>query len=173
MQITLAREGHWTREIEADFLARLKVTGNFSASARSVGFQPASVIERTRKWPAFKRDCDEALEEASIRLDYTLVAHAHALLRRPGEAEVPDEEEVPFDPVAAMRILDFIERRRGGRTTRGRRKGPPERSFEEAKASILAKIEAIERFRERERAGAADAAVAEEQAQEGSDDGAE
>ena len=43
------------------------------------------------------------------------------------------------------RIIGFLDKRKDGRTTRGRRKGPPERSFEEAVESILGKIEAIER----------------------------
>jgi hypothetical protein len=143
-QVSLAREGHWTADIEADFLKRLRATGNLSASALAVGFQPASVRERVRRWPAFARACSEAIEEAGIALDYALVARAHALLRTDGEA-LPGEEEVPFDPDAAMRILAYIERRRGGGGGRRRGKGPPQRSYEEARDSILAKIEAIER----------------------------
>jgi hypothetical protein len=151
LQLTLARDGHWTSEIEADFLARLRATGNFSASARAVGFQPASVIERTRKWAAFARACEEALEDASVALDYALVAYAHALLRAPGEP--PDqEEEVGFDPERAIRILAFLDSRRQGRTGRGRRKGPPGRTFEQACESILGKIEAIERHEARNKA---------------------
>ena len=45
----------------------------------------------------------------------------------------------------AIRILAFLDSRKGGRTRRGPRKGPPERSFEQAVESVLAKIEAIER----------------------------
>lgn len=146
-QITFAREGHMTSEIEADFLARLRATGNFRRSALAVGFQPASVGERARKWPAFKRACDEALEEASVMLDYDLVAYARALLRRPGEAAEAGEEvdDTPFDPEMAMRILAFLDRRKAGRTGGRQRKGPPERTFEEAVESILAKIDAIEK----------------------------
>jgi hypothetical protein len=164
VQIALAREGDMTAEIEADFLARLRATGNFCGSARAVGFQPNSLFERMRKWPAFARDCAQALEEASVQLDYKLAAHAHALLRRPGETEemgtVTDEmgtvtsdcPPIPFDPEAAMRILSFIDRRRAGRTTRGPRKGPPARTFAQAVASVLAKIEAVERHEEKTKA---------------------
>jgi uncharacterized protein (DUF2237 family) len=144
-QISHVREGFWTSEMEAEFLTHLRATGNFSASARAVGFDPTSLYKRLDKWPAFARDCKEALDEASARLDYRLVAHAHALLRRPGEPRPEGEDEAPFDPLMAMKILSFIDSRRAGRTGRGRRKGPPERSFEEARDSILRKIEAIER----------------------------
>jgi hypothetical protein len=147
-QIALAHEGHMTAESEADFLARLRATGNFHRSALATGFQPASLHQRMRQWPAFARDCEQALDEASVQLDYELVAHAHSLLRRPGDAREEGGEEddgVPFDPEAAMRILGFIDRRRSGRTTRGPRKGPPERSFAQAVESVLAKIAAIER----------------------------
>ncbi len=147
MQVTLTREGHWTSEIECDFLARLEATGNFDACALAVGFQPASVKERMRKWPAFARACERALAEADVMLTYRLTAHAHALLRRPGEAEALgiEEEEAPFDPAMAMKILSYIDARKYGRSGKGRRKGPPERSFRDACDSILAKIEAIER----------------------------
>jgi hypothetical protein len=158
LQITLAREGQVTAEIEADFLARLRATGNFNASARAIGFEPHSLYDRYRKWAAFARDCDAALDAASVQLDFTLVAHAHALLGSPGAEPANDNEpadEVPFDPVTAMRILSFIDRRRGGRTARGPRKGPPERRFEEACESVLSKIEAIERHEEMKKKRAA------------------
>ncbi len=71
--------------------------------------------------------------------------------RRERESDCPPDEDVAFDPDKAMRILAFIDRRRGGRTTRGRRKGPPERSFDEAVASVLAKIAAIERHEKMKR----------------------
>lgn len=136
-----------TAETEAEFLALLRATGNFNGSARALGFQPSSLYQRMRKWPAFARDCDEALHEASVTLDYKLVAHAHMLLREPGEAQAAgiEEEEAQFDPTTAMRILSFIEARKYGRSGRGQRKGPPERTFSQAVESVLAKIAAIER----------------------------
>jgi len=151
LQISHVREGGWTSETEEKFLARLRETGNFDASAWAVNFNPRGLYTRLRQWPAFARDCAEALEEASVKLDYRLAAHAHALLRRPGDSPEGEDEKsksaepVPFDPEAAMRILSFIDRRRAGRTTRGPRKGPPARRVEDARASILRKIEAIER----------------------------
>ncbi|TMJ18289.1 MAG: hypothetical protein E6G92_00045 [Alphaproteobacteria bacterium] len=146
VQIALAPERNMTSEQEGEFLTLLRATGNFSQSALAIGFQPASLFQRMRRWPAFAQDCDSALKEASIQLDYRLAAHAHMLLKAPGAADEPEDDGTPFDPDKAMRILSFLDRRRGGGTTRGRRrKGPPERSFEEAVESVLAKIEAIER----------------------------
>jgi hypothetical protein len=150
-QIALARECEMDSAAEADFLRRLKATGNFSGSARAIGFQPASLFDRYRKWPAFARACDDAIREAEIVLDFALVAHAHRLLGTvAGEEEMGTAEEevgtvTSNCPLTAMRILSFIDRRRGGRTTRGPRKGPPERSFAEAVESVLSKIAAIER----------------------------
>jgi hypothetical protein len=159
MQVTLTREGHWTSQIECDFLARLAATGNFDGCARAVGFQPATVHERVRKWAAFARECERALAEADTALTYRMIGHAHALMRSPGEAEAAgiEEEAVPFDPVMAMKILAHIDARKYGRSGKGRRKGAPERSFALACDSILAKIEAIERheamMKEREEGG--------------------
>jgi hypothetical protein len=70
MQVTIARDGHWTQEIEDDFLSRLRATGNFDACARAVGFQPGTVHERERKWPAFARACEQALAEADVELTF-------------------------------------------------------------------------------------------------------
>jgi hypothetical protein len=148
-QIALAREGHMTAESEAEFLALLRATGNFAASARAIGFQPASLHERERKWPAFARDCREAIEAAGVQLDYALVAHAHMLLgigpsTTLGTSGEGPEMTIPFDPEAAMRIIAFLDRRKAGRAG-GRHKGAPERSFEEVMESILGKLRAIER----------------------------
>ena len=178
-QIALARACEMTSEAEADFLARLKATGNFSGSARAVGFQPASLFDRYRKWPAFARACDAAIAEAEIVLDFALVAHAHRLLGT-GTRDCPAGDEAeemgtvtsdcPQEADKAMRILAFIDRRRGGRTTRGRRKGPPERSFDEAVASVLAKIAAIERHEKRKGAGGAGMAPHDRHCEERSDE---
>ncbi|MEO7828084.1 MAG: hypothetical protein ABIR60_13180, partial [Allosphingosinicella sp.] len=144
-QLALPREGAWTAEVEARFLAHLRECGNFMASVRAVGFHFGTVYERMRQYAGFAEDVAEALREADVKLEYKLVAHASALVRRPDEPPLEGEEDVPFDPAMAMKILAFIDARKGGRTVRGRRKGPPERSFEEAVESILSKIEAIER----------------------------
>jgi len=149
-QLGHVREGAWTPDVETIFLERLRATGNLRWSARAVGFHHATIYKRMQLCPAFAADCREAVLAAEVRLDYELIAHAHNLLRRPGDPAGPDEPDgdgAPFDPEGAMRILGFIERRRGGRTTKGRRKGPPERSFDEAVASVLAKIAAIKKHK--------------------------
>jgi len=148
LQLALPREGAWTAEIEASFLAHLRECGNFIAAARAVGFHFTTVYERMRQWPGFAEDVAEALREIDVRLEYQLIAHANAVLHHAGEPRPEGEAETPFDPDSAIRILTFLDRRRAGRTGRGPRKGPPERSFEEAVESILAKVEAIERHRE-------------------------
>ena len=149
-QICFAQEGHMTADIEADFLARLRTSGNFNASARSVGFQPRSLRERVVRWPAFARACEEALAEAEIALNHALVAHAHALLRTDGATCAEGESEpLPFDPAGAMRILAFLEGRRAGRMGTARRQGLHARSFEEAVENVLAKIRAIKAHKER------------------------
>lgn len=156
LQVTHVRDGDWNAQAQDAFLARLRMTGNIGACARAVGFDLATVYRKIDAWPAFARDVRDALDEASARLDHKLVAHAHALLGCPGEEEgtVTGEEEgtvtgncpqIPFDPEAAMRILGFLDRRRAGRTTRGRRRGPPDLAIDDAVECVLAKIEAIER----------------------------
>jgi hypothetical protein len=144
-QISYVREGDVTSADEAAFLERFRSTGQFEASALAVGFHPSTFYRRIRKHPAFARDCEQARDEAEIVLEYKLVGQCHALMRRPGEDRPEGEEEVPFNPEAAMRILHFLDRRRAGRFGSKPRKGLPERSLDEAVESILAKVEAIER----------------------------
>lgn len=146
-QITYVREAEMNSTQEAEFLALLRTTGNFDASAAAIGFSPCTLHRRVRKWPDFARRCEQARDEADVELEYKLVAQAHALLRRPDEVRLEGEEEMPFDAEAAMRILHFLDRRKAGRLGGRPLKGPPQRSFEEAVQSILAKVDAIDRHR--------------------------
>ena len=146
-QISYVREGEITSAEEAEFLALFRATGNFDAAAMAVGRWPSTFYKRLHKWPDFAMRCEQARNESDIELEYKLVGHAHSLIRRPDEARLEGEEEAPFDADAAMRILHFLDRRRAGRLGGRPRKGPPERTFEQAVESILAKVEAIERHR--------------------------
>ncbi len=148
LQISYVRDADMTSADEAAFLALLRETGQFEASALAIGFSKSALYRRARTWPDFARRCEKARDEADVELEYRLVGQAHALMRRPGEARLEGEAEVPFDPEAAIRILHFLDRRRAGRHGGRPRKGPPERSLEEAVESILAKVEAIKRHRE-------------------------
>jgi hypothetical protein len=73
LQLVAAGTKRWTGRIENRFIAELRRTGNFSASARSVGFSDNHVWERRRKWPGFARRIDEVLEDAEIELELRLM----------------------------------------------------------------------------------------------------
>jgi hypothetical protein len=147
IQISYVRDADMNSTQEAEFLALLRATGNFEASAAAIGFHASTLYRRIRRWPDFARRCEQARDEAGVELEYKLVGQAHALLRRPDEVRLEGEPEMPFDPEAAIRILHFLDRRRAGRLGGRPLKGPPERSFEEAVESILAKVDAIDRHR--------------------------
>lgn len=147
-QITYVHEGEMSSADEDSFIALLGTTGQFVASAVAIGFSPSTLYRRIHKFPDFARRCERARDEADVELEYRLVGHAHALMRSPDEARIEGEDEAPFDPAAAMRILHFLDRRRAGRLGSKPLKGPPERSFEQAVESILAKVEAIGRHRQ-------------------------
>lgn len=58
----------------------------------------------------------------------------------------PRAGEIPFDPDFALKFLKWREEKRRGGGQRGRaRKGPPQRTFQEAIDSVLGKVAAIER----------------------------
>jgi hypothetical protein len=145
LQLAAPREGDWNGEAQSGFVAHLRRSGNFVAAARAVGFHFTTVYDHLRRDPSFAREVDEVLSEIDARLEYELIAFAGELLRRPREPLAECGEETPFDPAMAMKILAFIDARKGLRAGRGRRRGLADRPFEEAVASILSKIEAIER----------------------------
>jgi hypothetical protein len=149
MQIAAARPGQWTASTDKAFFALLRQTGNLSATARAVGFDVSSVWERYRKWPAFAREWERTLEEASLELEFRLLCLGNNVLAGEGGGtsgtEEAGSEAAKFDPEFALKFLKWREEKRQGRGRR--RHGPREPSIEEVRKSILSKIEAIERQR--------------------------
>lgn len=144
LQLAAARPRRWTERDEAAFLDLLRQSGNVAASARAVGFDPSSVWERRRKWPAFARAWDEALDEACAALEFRLATLGSDLVPAEGGEAAKGAKAPPFDPDFALRFLKWHHERRAGR---GPRRAPREPSMAEVRESILRRIEAIERHR--------------------------
>ena len=150
----------WTQEAEDVFLDVLAATCNVSAAAAEAGFSRVAVYRRRRLWPAFAEAWAAAVRQGYVEIEAMLVERATASLA--GVAAVPEggcaapddaEREGPvarLEPVAmtidqAMALLRMHRAEvRGGTPQRyGWRRRTPD--FAEVKASILRKIEAIER----------------------------
>ncbi len=164
VQIARARACRFTPRKQAAFLAHLAETANVRAALRAAGIVGVSVYRHRARWPAFAQAWDEALEQAYTRIEVMLIERAtnvvedpSTLLRAGGDAEAsvvtggaaactPAE----FDPYLALNILKAhwrrvdrgmgVGARRGGRAPR-----PP--SLEEVEASLLAKLDALDRHR--------------------------
>ena len=151
LQITLARDGHMTAEIEADFLARLQGDREFQRLGAGDRLRARSLYDRYRKWAAFARDLRRGARtplrsSSTSPWSRTRTRCSAARVRPPTPANDNEPaEEVPFDPVTAMRILSLHRpaprRADGARAAQGAA-GAPVRG---GVRLVLAKIEAIER----------------------------
>jgi hypothetical protein len=142
VQIARARLRQWSPRVEARFLARLAATCNVKAACAAVGLTQASAYNHYRRWPGFARLWDEALETGAVRLEMALVENTCNLFSPRAVAPDLDMPGIGFDD--AIRLLRLHQRRLHGF---GKQPGrmPRAPSQAEVTASILRKIEAIER----------------------------
>ena len=157
-QLFRAGAKRWSRAIEAQYFAVLATCGNLAAAARAVGFSESCIAQRRRKWPAFQRRLEEALEEAELNIEFRLASMGCDLAASardwPGAGEseaeggmgtVTSNCPLPFDADLALRFLKWREAKRVGPTGRQARWRRPPRSLDEVKDSILRKLGAIHR----------------------------
>ena len=133
----------WSQAAERVFLEELAATCNVRASAAAAGFSTTAIYQRRMRWPGFAEAWDAALEQGYVRLETMLVeAATDSLAREP----IAGDRPVPAMTVAeAMNLLRLHRASvRGGAPQRfdSRAKAP---EFAAVRASILRKIEAIER----------------------------
>ena len=155
-QIRSTKGHRWSDEAEALFLDQLAATCNVTLACEACGFSHAAVYRRRRKDAGFLQRWDAALAQGYAHLE-------SLLLRRACEAL----EGVAPDPAAAVRIPEVSvrdalmilghHRRRLEGGPRSRREWARRRSFDEARESILQKLEAFERARRFEVAAQAEA----------------
>ena len=141
-KLVAAGEGQWNEEKERQFLDHLAATGNLDASAQVVGISRTSLYRRRRQWPAFCEAWDLAKADAVDRLELLLIETASNLLDPP---KVPVRDLIPMTFDQAMRVVERASdanRRGQPKRTGWRRK---ERDPEEIRASILHKLDVIER----------------------------
>jgi hypothetical protein len=146
-QIARTRVGQWTPRLEARFLGIIGKSCNVAAACRMVGVSAASAYYRRISWPRFAERWDEAIALGTVQLEFALVENACNFL-----VGVEPDYDAPMADMTtdhAIQILSIYNRSsdadRRHRNWRYRR-----RSYDEVRASILRKIEAIERHRERE-----------------------
>jgi hypothetical protein len=136
-------QGHrWSDEAEEIFLDALALTGNAAFAADMAGFSVNAVYKRRRRDPGFAARWLHARQQCVARLDLLLIRSAEAAL----EGRQPDAE-APMPPVSvaeAIAIVKMYGERAGGERRHRDWQARP-RELEEVRASILRKLEAIER----------------------------
>lgn len=140
----------WSDEAEETFLEELAATCNVKAAAHVAGFSTVAVYRRRMKHAGFAEAWAMAIEQGYARLEAMLVERAtDSLSRRAVEDVVAEGAARPAPPemsVGDMMSLLKLHRasvRGGPEQAYGHREKAPD--AEEVRASILRKIEAIER----------------------------
>lgn len=145
VQIARSRLKQWSPRVEQRFLVTLGATCNVKAACAEVELTAASAYNHRRRWPAFKRRWDAALEDGYVQLEAGLVYAAGNFLSGEDPAEI--------GPITGMTVAYALElyesRERQERARSGRRRSrrwwAREPDIEEVRASIMRKVEAMER----------------------------
>ena len=139
-----ARAGQIGPSAEDRILAPLAATCNVSAPLAEAGFSKSAGYSHRRRWPAFARRWDEAIELGAVRIEFALLGYAGNPFAR---ADLPDPapmpERTPDDMLNSLYMHKRLLAGSGGRP--GRAPRPP--SIEEVTAKIVRGCEAIERGR--------------------------
>ncbi|WP_174279997.1 hypothetical protein [Sphingomonas bacterium] len=144
----------WTDAAEAKFLDALAASCNVSHAARDAGFGGYTVYRRRRVDPAFAERWQVALTIGYGRLEELLLQRATEMLD--GHAIDPD---TPMPPVNFRDALTLLAQHRAtvtGPPVQGKTRRARVRGLDEVRASILAKLEAIEAKRRKEVAARSD-----------------
>ena len=145
-QVRSTRGHRWSDEAETLFLDQLAATCNVTLAGEACGFTHAALYRRRRNDSAFMQRWDAALAQGYAHLESLLIRRACDAL----EGVAPDPTAAVLIPEVTMRdalaVLGHHRRAIEG-APRSRREWRRRRSFDEAKESILSKLEAIERVR--------------------------
>jgi hypothetical protein len=150
VQIARARLRQWTPRVEERFLAALAATCNVKAGCAEVGLTAASAYNHRKRWPAFARRWDEALEIGYAQLECGLVEAACNLFSAGSEADPEDRRPVEVGPIRAMtaaHAIHLLHMHKHRVHAIGKRPGlrAREPDIEDVRAEILRKVAAMER----------------------------
>jgi len=141
-QIRRARVDGWSLAVEDRFLATLAATCNVKAACAEIGMTQASAYYHRNQWPRFAEQWDTALATGYIRLEFALVENAKNVF----SGNDPPRDN-PLPPVTWADALALLRLHRHRVHGVGKRSGPRGRdpTMEQVQASVLRKIDAIER----------------------------
>lgn len=142
VQIARARVRQWSPRVEERFLAALGSTCNVKAACAEVGLTPASAYNHRRRWPAFARRWDAAVEQGYTQIEMGLIECAGSFLS--GE-ELPDA--APISGMTVTHALHLLHMHKHAVHRIGKRPGLRASlpDIEEVRAQIVRRVEAIRR----------------------------
>ncbi len=153
-QVIRTTSKRWSQAAEGVFLAALGASCNVRAAAEAAGFSTTALYKRRGRWPAFREAWDAAVDQGYTRIEMLLIERATDCL-----AGAPPAAEAPVPAMTVDQAMNLLKLHRasvrGGAPQRyDSRAKPPD--IEAVRASILRKIEAIERADARRAAEASD-----------------
>ncbi|MDQ0249978.1 hypothetical protein J2W22_002042 [Sphingomonas kyeonggiensis] len=135
----------WSHAAERAFLEELAATANVRAAAEAAGFSTTAIYRRRMRWPGFAAAWQACLEQGYARIETQLIALATDSLRSEPVSGAAVATGKAMSVAEAMNLLKLHRASvKGGAPQRyDARARPPD--IEAVRASILRKIEAIER----------------------------
>jgi hypothetical protein len=103
VQIARARLGQWTARVEERFLSVLAATCNVKAACAQVGMWPPSAYNHRKRWPAFAKRWDEAVEIGFVRIEAALIEAGCNLF-----SEQEFEPDLAISGMTAMDALQLL-----------------------------------------------------------------
>ncbi len=143
--VARARLRQWTPRTEDRFLGVLAASANVKLACAAAGLSVASAYVHRRKWPAFGRRWQAALETGYLRLEFALVANGCSAFE-PGKGF---ESDLPMPPMNYHEAITLLRLHRHGVT--GGSGGRPGRAITRlpdpaaARAAILRNVAALQR----------------------------
>lgn len=139
----------WSQEAERVFLEHLAATCNVRAAADAAGFSTTAIYNRRMKWPGFREAWARAVEQGFARLETQLIETASASLSGGDFDGGREVERCSFAEALNLYKL-HLPAVRGGAPHRFDARSRP-LDPDAVRASLLKKIEMIERGMARER----------------------
>lgn len=135
----------WSDRTERVFLELLAATCNVRLAAREIGFSSTAIYKRRMRYPAFAALWAQAMEHGYARIEAQLVERATDSMVR---IELEGDWEAGGEPLSNAEMMNLLrlhraEVRGGAPQAFGSQRAAPD--LEVIRASILRKIEAIER----------------------------
>lgn len=144
VQIGRARLTQISPRVEDRFLATLAATCNVKAAYSEAGVSKGAIYTHRKRWPAFARRWEAAVEDGYARIEMALVENGCNLFSAP---EPPPEAPIP--PMSVDQAIHLLHMHKHQVHGLGKRPGLTGRrpTLAEVAPSILRKVEAIKRAR--------------------------